>query len=144
MLAGSALLSLGVGSLLHTVLHLSVRDVRTTVRSLGPFGAPAVTVMIAAIIVFIPIPTIPIELVAGAVYGIALGTVLVLAGHVLGAICCFVIARQLGRPVLRRFLSEKVVRRVDEMSGQSGFWIVFFMRLLPLFDFKLVSYAGGL
>jgi uncharacterized membrane protein YdjX (TVP38/TMEM64 family) len=144
MLAGSALLSLGVGSLLHSVLHLSVRDIRTTVHSFGPLGAPAVTLMIAAIIVFVPIPTIPIELVAGAAYGVVFGSALVLAGHVLGAIVCFVIARRLGRPVLRRFLGEKTVLKLDQMTVQVGFRYIFFLRLLPLFDFKLVSYSGGL
>src|SRR5690349_2632754 len=109
MLAGSALLSLGIGSLLHSVLHLSVRDLRSTLRSLGPWGAPAVTLMIAAIIVFIPIPTIPIEIVAGLVYGIVLGTVLVLLGHVLGAMIAFFIARRLGRPLLRRWLGHGTV-----------------------------------
>src|SRR5438132_205474 len=106
MLAGSALLSLGLGSLLHSVLHLSVRDIRSTIKSFGPWGAPAVTLMIAAIIVFIPIPTIPIEIVAGLVYGIVAGTFLVLAGHVLGAIVAFLIARRLGRPLLRRWLGS--------------------------------------
>jgi len=33
---------------------------------------------------------------------------------------------------------------MDAMTAQSGFRFVFFMRLLPLFDFKLVSYASGL
>jgi uncharacterized membrane protein YdjX (TVP38/TMEM64 family) len=144
MLLASAILSLGIGSALHSVLHLSVHDVRRMVRSLGPFGAPAVVFMIAAIIVFIPIPTIPIEIVAGLVYGVPLGSLLVLAGHMLGAIVAFAIARRFGRPLLRRWLGDRGVSRLDAFAAQSGFLYIFFMRLLPLFDFKLVSYAAGL
>jgi uncharacterized membrane protein YdjX (TVP38/TMEM64 family) len=144
MLVGSAVLSLGVGGVLHSVLHFSVRDVRTLVRSMGPLGAPTVIALIAAIIVFVPIPTIPIEIVAGVAYGIVLGTFLVLVGHLLGALIAFFIARRFGRPLLRRWLGERVASKIDPLAEQSGFSFVFFMRLLPLFDFKLVSYASGL
>lgn len=144
MLGASAALSLGLGGLLHAVFHFSVHDVRRLVRSFGPFGAPAVSLMIAAIIVFVPIPTIPIEVVAGVAYGIVAGTALVLLGHLLGALIAFLIARRFGRPLLRRWLGEAAVRKLDPFAAQSGFWYVFFMRLLPLFDFKLVSYAVGL
>ncbi|HZQ36538.1 MAG TPA: TVP38/TMEM64 family protein [Dehalococcoidia bacterium] len=144
MLGASAALSLGLGGLLHSAFHFSVHDIRRLVRSFGPFGAPAVSVMIAVIIVFVPIPTIPIEVVAGVAYGIVAGTALVLLGHILGALIAFLIARKFGRPLLRRWLGDGAVRKLDPFAAQSGFWYVFFMRLLPLFDFKLVSYAVGL
>ncbi len=144
MLVGSAVLSLGLGSLLHAVFHFSVRDIRSIIRSLGPWGAPAVVLMIAVIIVFVPVPTIPIEIVAGVVYGIVLGSLLALAGHVIGALVAFSIARRFGRPLLRRWLGERSVSKLDPLASRSGFWYVFYMRLLPLFDFKLVSYAAGL
>jgi uncharacterized membrane protein YdjX (TVP38/TMEM64 family) len=144
MLVGSAVLSLGVGGLLHSIFHFSVRDVRSIVRGLGPLGAPAVVGMIAAIIVFVPIPTIPIEIVAGLAYGIALGSLLVLLGHILGALIAFLIARRFGRPLLRRWLGAGAAGKLDPLTERSGFQFVFFMRLLPLFDFKLVSYASGL
>lgn len=144
MIVGSAVLSLGLGSLLHAVLHLSLRDVRLLVHACGPWGAPAVVLLIAAIIVVIPTSTIPIELVAGLVYGLAAGTILVLLGHMLGALIAFVLARRLGRPLLRSWLGERTVGKLDALSARSGFWLVFGMRLLPVFDFKLVSYASGL
>lgn len=144
MLVGSAVLSLGVGGLLHSVFHFSVRDVRGIVRGLGPLGAPAVVGMVAAIIVFVPVPTIPIEIVAGVAYGVALGSFLVLVGHLLGALIAFAIARRFGRPLLKRWLGAGAVSKLDPLTERSGFQFVFFMRLLPLFDFKLVSYASGL
>jgi uncharacterized membrane protein YdjX (TVP38/TMEM64 family) len=144
MLGASAALSLGLGSLLGSVLHFSVRDIRGTVRSFGPLGGPFVTLLIAAIIVLVPIPTIPIELVAGVVFGIVPGSLFVFAGHLLGALVAFLLARRFGRPLLRRWLGARAVSRLDPLTAQTGFWFVFFMRLLPLFDFKLVSYAAGL
>ncbi len=144
MLGASAALSLGLGSLLHSVFHFSIHDMRRLVHSLGPFGAPGVSLMIAVIIVFVPIPTIPIEVVAGVAYGIVAGTLLVLIGHLVGALIAFLIARRFGRPLLRRWLGDAAVSKLDPFAAQSGFWYVFFMRLLPLFDFKLVSYAVGL
>lgn len=144
MLVGSAVLSLGVGSLLHSIFHFNVRDLRTLLRSLGPWGAPAVVVMIALVIVFVPVPTIPIEIVAGLVYGIVAGSLLVLTGHMIGALFAFMISRVFGRPLLRRWLGDSAVSKLDPLASQSGFWYVFYMRLLPLFDFKLVSYAAGL
>ncbi len=144
MLVGSAVLSLGLGGLLHSVFHFSVKDIRTLIRSFGPWGAPAVILMIAAIIVLVPIPTIPIEIVAGVVYGIVFGSLLVLAGHLIGGLIAFTLSRRFGRPLLRRWLGDKAVEKLDPLAKQSGFVYVFYMRLLPLFDFKLVSYAAGL
>jgi len=144
MLGASAALSLGLGGLLHSFFHFSVHDVRRLVHGFGPLGAPCVSLMIALIIVFVPIPTIPIEVVAGVAYGIVAGTFLVLVGHLLGALIAFLIARRFGRPLLRRWLGDAAVSKLDPFAAQSGYWYVFFMRLLPLFDFKLVSYASGL
>jgi uncharacterized membrane protein YdjX (TVP38/TMEM64 family) len=145
MLVGSAVLSLGLGGLIHSVFHISVRDVRTMVRHLGPFGAPGIVIMIALIIVFVPIPTIPIEIVAGVVYGILPGSLLVFAGHMLGAFAAFGIARRFGRPLLGRWLGAGSLERLDAFAAaDTGFRYVFFLRILPLFDFKLVSYACGL
>jgi len=144
LLAGSAVLSLGLGSLLHTFLHISPRDLRAMVRSLGLLGGPFITLLIAVIIVFIPVPTIPVELVAGVVFGIAMGTLLVFVGHLLGALIAFLLAKRFGRPLLRRWLGTTAMAKLDPLAEQSGFWFIFFMRLLPLFDFKLVSYAAGL
>jgi uncharacterized membrane protein YdjX (TVP38/TMEM64 family) len=145
MLAGSVVLSLGLGGLIHALLHFSVRDVRMLVRHLGPFGAPAVVLMIAVVIVFIPVPTIPIEVVAGIAYGALFGSVLVFIGHMIGALTAFFLARRFGRPLLARWLGQRTVARLDTFSnGGTGFRYVFFLRLLPLFDFKLVSYACGL
>lgn len=144
MLLGSAVLSLGIGGLLHSLFHFSVRDVRVLIHSFGPWGAPAIVLMIAAIIVFIPIPTIPIEIVAGVVYGIVAGSLLALLGHMLGALIAFALSKRFGRPLLQRWLGERAVSKLDPLATRSGFWYVFYMRLLPLFDFKLVSYAAGL
>lgn len=144
MLVGSAILSVGLGSLLHAVFHISIRDVRTLVRSLGIWGAPAIALVIAAIIIFVPIPTIPIEVVAGLAYGIVAGAALVLVGNMLGALGAFFIARRFGRPLLRRWLGESGVDKLDPFTEATGFLYIFYLRLLPLFDFKLVSYACGL
>jgi uncharacterized membrane protein YdjX (TVP38/TMEM64 family) len=145
MLLGSAVLSLGLGGLIHSVFHISVRDVRTLVRHLGPLGAPSIVVMIALIIVFVPVPTIPIEIVAGVAYGIIPGSLLVFAGHMLGALAAFLISRRFGRPLLARWLGARAIARLDAFTAaDGGFRYVFFLRLLPLFDFKLVSYACGL
>jgi uncharacterized membrane protein YdjX (TVP38/TMEM64 family) len=144
LLLGSAAVSLGLGSLLHALLPVSLPDVRHAVRACGRWGALVVVLLITLTIVALPISTIPLELVAGLAYGVVAGSALVLVGHLLGALIAFLLARRLGRPLLRRWLGERALHALDSLTACSGFGLVLGMRLLPVFDFKLVSYACGL
>lgn len=119
---------------------------RRHVRPFGVWGPLAVIVMVAGAIVLSPIPSGPIAMVAGAVYGPVLGTIYVVAGAVAGAITAFWIARIFGYEVVRRW--SRVEPLLDQLSkDRSQNWLmvaVFASRLVPFISFDAISYAAGL
>jgi uncharacterized membrane protein YdjX (TVP38/TMEM64 family) len=93
--------------------------------------------------VFNPIPSAPIALAAGAVFGHGWGTLYIVLGAELGAIIAFGIARFAGYELLRKWFGDRI---------ETGMWgnqnrltvLVFVSRLLPFISFDLISYGAGL
>ncbi len=107
---------------------------------LGPFLLIAI---MAAAVVVSPLPSAPITIGAGAVYGHYWGTLYAIIGAQLGAMIAFELSRRLGREwALRRFGSVAAPRAAKTQAGL--FLIVFTSRLLPAVSFDVVSYAAGL
>jgi len=113
------------------------------VRNLGVFGPLLLIGLMALAIVFNPLPSAPIALGAGAIYGHTLGTVYVVVGAELGAVMAFVIARWAGYDLTRRFFGE--TGTLQKFRSQNALTaLVFVSRLIPFMSFDLVSYAAGL
>lgn len=102
--------------------------------------------LMAAAIVFTPIPSGPIAVVARAAYGPVLGTALVVAGSLLGAVVAFWIARCVGYETLRCWPAARgMLHKLDDGRSQTRLMaILFFSRLLPFVSFDAVSYVAGL
>lgn len=117
---------------------------RSAIEGFG-FAAPAVVIAAMAVaIVFSPIPSGPIALAAGALFGPLLGAVTVIIGSVLGALIAFLIGRAVGRPIIARWKAAEDAYRWFE--GRSQNWLmlaVFASRLVPFISFDAVSYVAG-
>jgi uncharacterized membrane protein YdjX (TVP38/TMEM64 family) len=114
------------------------------VRGLGAWGPVAFVVgYIVATVAFIPGSLL--TLAAGAIFGIALGTVTVFAGAVLGSAAAFLLARTVARAAIeRRIAGDARFAAIDEAVARDGRKIVFLLRLSPAFPFNLMNYALGL
>lgn len=107
---------------------------------LGPF---AVILLMMVAVVLSPLPSAPVALVAGAVYGHAWGTLYVELGAILGALIAFGISRYLRPESLSRWLETKL--SFKRYNSQNTLMLaVCASRLLPFLSFDLVSYAAGL
>lgn len=117
--------------------------IRSNVERLGALGPVAVVLVMAAAIIFSPIPSAPITLAAGAVYGHTWGTAYALTGAELGALVAFGLARWLGEPFVRRVARERALpAALESQWALAG--VVFAARLLPFISFDAVSYLAGL
>lgn len=138
LLAYLALRQTGVASLLRDGPAL-----KATILGYGPLGPGFVIALMVIAVVFNPLPSAPIALAAGALYGHTAGTVYIVAGAELGAIVAFLIARFAGYDLVRRYLGD--VASLEHFGSQNSLTLVVFAsRLIPFMSFDLVSYGAGL
>jgi uncharacterized membrane protein YdjX (TVP38/TMEM64 family) len=109
----------------------------------GPLAPLLLIVSMAGAVVIPPIPSLPLDLAAGAAFGPFLGTVYAVLGAELGAIGAFLIARAVGREALSRYLKADAVF-CQMCTDHQLMGLMFFARLIPVFSFDVVSYGAGL
>jgi uncharacterized membrane protein YdjX (TVP38/TMEM64 family) len=113
---------------------------------LGKAGslAPLLYMAVMALAVVIPfIPTLPLDIAAGAFFGPFLGTLYSAVGATAGAAVAFLLARYLGREFIESFLSGHI-NFCPRCSDRLLTKVVAISRLLPFISFKVVSYGAGL
>ena len=112
-------------------------------RGLGIFGPLLLIALMTLAVVFSPLPSAPVALAAGAVYGHTYGTIYIVIGAEVGAITAFMIARIAGHELASKYLGSNLsLGRFGSQSALTA--IVFASRLIPFMSFDLVSYAAGL
>ena len=122
---------------------LDAAALRQRIEHLGMWGPLAVVALMMLTILVSPIPSAPIAMAAGAIYGHAWGTLYVVMGAEAGALAAFAFARLLGKAMVHRWFGERLPASM--LGSQNALtWIVFASRLLPFVSFDLVSYAAGL
>ncbi|MDR4474987.1 MAG: TVP38/TMEM64 family protein [Nitrospira sp.] len=112
-------------------------------REAGSFGPLVFIALMAAAVVISPIPSLPLDIAAGATFGPLLGTVYAVIGAEIGAIASFLIGRALGREILTRLLRTNIAF-CERCSDRHLAIFVFLARLVPLFSFDIISYGAGL
>jgi uncharacterized membrane protein YdjX (TVP38/TMEM64 family) len=100
-------------------------------------------ITMAAAVVISPIPSLPLNIAAGAFFGPIAGTLYSASGALGGAVISFMIARLLGRELIERFASGHI-NFCSACSDKLLTKIIFFSRLLPFFSFDVISYGAGL
>jgi uncharacterized membrane protein YdjX (TVP38/TMEM64 family) len=98
--------------------------------------------MVLAVVIS-PIPSLPLDIAAGAFFGPFLGTIYSVIGALGGAVVSFMISRFIGREFIERFLGGHI-NFCTECSDELLTKIVFFSRLLPVVSFDVISYGAGL
>jgi len=111
---------------------------------LGP-AAPIVFALIYAAAVVALVPSTPLSLAAGALFGIVQGVIVAFVGATLGSTVAFLLGRHAARPFVEHLLVERPrLAAVDRAVTARGRRIVFLLRLSPVVPFSLLNYALGL
>ena len=144
-LAGAAV----AWGLAHFEISLADPDsLAQDVRATGAFAPLVLLALLVVQSVLLPLPSQPVLMAAGFVYGAWVGFAISWLGVLLGAIACFGIARGLGRPAVVRFVSPDRLLAVDRYVSERGlgrsFLAILSLRLFAHFSFDVTSYACGL
>jgi len=125
------------------ILLTTPNELSQWIKQFGIFGPIATGGLMAIAIIVSPIPSAPIALAAGAVYGHTFGTIYVLIGAEIGALIAFALARCLGKNFVDRWIGGRLPKTF--IGTQNGLTLVILTsRLIPFLSFDVVSYAAGL
>ncbi|MGB4068961.1 MAG: TVP38/TMEM64 family protein [Nitrospira sp.] len=123
--------------------YLSLTVLTEWLRDAGPLAPLLLIGSMACAVVIPPIPSLPLDLAAGAVFGPFYGALYAIIGAEIGAIGCFLLARALGRDALSKLLKVETVF-CQMCTDHQLMGLMFFARLIPVFSFDVVSYGAGL
>lgn len=124
-------------------IGFSLETLQTWVAGAGLFGPLIIIILMAVAVVASPIPSAPIALAAGAIFGHVSGTIYVVIGAQAGALIAFGIGRWLGRDALLKWFGTRIDNGL--LGSQNALTVlVLSSRLMPFISFDLVSYAAGL
>jgi uncharacterized membrane protein YdjX (TVP38/TMEM64 family) len=125
-------------------VNIWMKQFQLYVQGLGAAGYVLYVLAYIVCCVFF-IPAIALTLGAGAIYGFALGSVIVIIGGTLGATAAFLLARTIFRKKVEAMTAGNAkFRALDRAIAKEGAKIVFLIRLAPIFPFTWVNYAFGL
>ncbi|MBW4622316.1 MAG: TVP38/TMEM64 family protein [Cyanosarcina radialis HA8281-LM2] len=113
------------------------------VKNLGLFGPLVYVGVLVLSVVISPIPSAPLAVVAGAIWGPILAGIYSVIGGFLGSLIAYFLGRTLGRSAIVA-LTGKVVYFSKQRGEVFLGWSIFITRLLPVFSFDLISYAAGI
>src|SRR5205814_7165488 len=114
------------------------------IGKLGPWG-PVIFVGLYVVATVLFVPGLVLTLGAGAVFGVALGSVCVSISATLGATAAFLVGRYLARDAIaRKIQKHEKFATIDLAVAEEGWKIVLLTRLSPVFPFTLLNYAFGL
>jgi uncharacterized membrane protein YdjX (TVP38/TMEM64 family) len=112
---------------------------------LGQMGvwAPLLYVLLYAIATFLLLPSTPLNLSGGAVFGVLWGTVWTTVGAVVAAVVCFWFSRTIGQGFIQRKFAGRW-QDLDRELAAGGIFYMVAIRLLPLLPYGLVNFGAGL
>jgi uncharacterized membrane protein YdjX (TVP38/TMEM64 family) len=129
-------------------LFLPVREwfwqVEGWIRSLGIIG-PFVVMVIYIIATVLLVPGSYLTIIAGSIFGLWVGSAVVIVGANAGALCSFLLARTFLRAKVAGWAAGNAkFAALDRAIGRAGFKMVLLSRLSPAFPFTLLNYLLGL
>ena len=146
LLVGASLLALL--ALLATVFG---DEILATIKSLSAWVdgqgalAPVFYVVLYMLIVVLLLPTVPLILIAGVLFGLWPGVLYALLGNFVGGMLAFWLARSRFRDMIKALIIKSdLLDALDTAIGRGGFRTAILLRMSPLLPGSLLNYALGL
>ena len=112
--------------------------------SFGPWSAAVFMLLQALQVVISPIPGELTGVIGGYVYGVNFGFLFSTLGLTLGSWIAFELASLFGRPLVEKFVAEKVLDKFHFLTSNAGAVISFLLFIIPGFPKDYLCYILGL
>lgn len=108
---------------------------RSWIKAQGPYGMLAYVGLEALQVVLFILPGEVVQLVGGYAFGLWMGTLLSVAGILLGSVFNFGVGRLLGRPFVEAVFSKEKIERLEKLTSSgreaAGFFLLFAIPGIP-------------
>jgi uncharacterized membrane protein YdjX (TVP38/TMEM64 family) len=133
-----------VTTVLGVVLIGSIdrQNLQSWLEKMGIF-APIIYIALYTVCTLLILPSTPLNLTGGAIFGIWWGTLWTTIAALVAAIAAFAFTRSIGRELITQKLAGKW-EAIDIEIRQGGLFYMFAVRLLPIIPYGLVNFAAGL
>jgi uncharacterized membrane protein YdjX (TVP38/TMEM64 family) len=109
------------------------------------FWAPLVYIGLSIILTMCFVPRTLLVVVAGICFGTFWGTIWVLVSSMLSSFISFIVGRRYARAWVDRLFRKRAwFHRLQQVSHDSGFYIIFLTRIVHMIHFGSMSYASGI
>jgi uncharacterized membrane protein YdjX (TVP38/TMEM64 family) len=119
-------------------------QLKGVLRSFGPYSPFGFIMLHILHAVIPPLPGEAIEFLGGYVFGVWAGMLYSMIGLILGSWLSFSIARIFGKRIVERFVSPKLRKKLEYLSGHEGVILGFLLFLIPGFPKVALCYLLGL
>jgi uncharacterized membrane protein YdjX (TVP38/TMEM64 family) len=140
VLAIFCVVATGIGVLV--VGGIDRQQLQKWLETMGVF-APVIYIVLYTVGTLLILPSTPLNLTGGAIFGIWWGTLWTTVAALVAAIAAFAFTRTIGRELV----SHKLAGRwsaVDAEIRQGGLFYLFAIRLLPIIPYGIVNFVAGL
>lgn len=138
---------LAIITLLFWLSHaIDIDRLRLLVAGAGLWGPLIYVGLKALTFTFAPLSAGPIQFASGILFGVIPGVFYSVLGEVIGGTISVMIARLYGRRLVKKFVGESAMERVDDFYERHGddWQSLFAARLLLFSVYDFISYAVGL
>ncbi len=122
---------------------LTPEGFRKEVKNLGLLGPFVYIGILALSVVISPIPSAPLAIIAGTIWGAFMAGIYSIIGGFIGGLIAYFLGRTLGRSAIKA-LTGKIIYFSKNKGETYLSWLIFITRMLPIFSFDLISYAAGI
>jgi uncharacterized membrane protein YdjX (TVP38/TMEM64 family) len=122
---------------------LTTQDLKHAIQTWGWFGVIVYIGILILSVVISPIPSAPLAVVAGMVWGPIQAGIYSIIGGFLGGLLAYFIGYTLGRSAVQALTGKLIYFSKHRGEAYLG-WIIFITRLLPVLSFDLISYGAGI
>jgi uncharacterized membrane protein YdjX (TVP38/TMEM64 family) len=140
VLAIFCVVATGIGVLV--IGGIDRQQLQKWLETMGIF-APVIYIVLYTVGTLLILPSTPLNLTGGAIFGIWWGTLWTTIAALVAAIAAFAFTRTIGRELV----SHKLAGRwsaVDAEIRQGGLFYLFAIRLLPIIPYGIVNFVAGL
>lgn len=133
---------IATGAGVYLLADIDQQQLQNWLKQAG-IWAPLIYIILYTVGTILILPSTPLNLSGGAIFGVWWGTMWTTIAAVVAAVVAFAFTRTIGRDVVAKKFAGKW-EAIDAEMRQGGLFYLFAIRLLPLIPYGLVNFAAGL